>query len=75
MKPGDIITGDNGRTFKVGGLVAVQGVEDCTSPMCRRVGADYTKTPPDIGRCAGYHCPTCGEPCSMMGHKCPELAA
>lgn len=74
MKPGDVIEGDDGKRWQIGGLIAVQGVDECTSPMCRRVGADYTKTPPDIGRCAGYHCPKCGQPCSMMGHACEAAA-
>lgn len=74
MKPGDEITSDGGHTFRIGELIAVQGVEGCTSMRCRRMGGDYTKTPPDIGICVGYHCPRCGEPCSMTGHGCGEAA-
>jgi hypothetical protein len=74
MKPGDRITDDNGKTWEIGALVAAQGLEGCTDPRCRRVGSDYTADPPKLGVCVGYHCPTCGEPCSMMGHKCKAAA-
>lgn len=75
MKPGDTLTGESGKRWKLGELVAIQGDAECTSRMCRRMGSDYTKNPPDIGRCVGYHCPKCGEPCSMMGHGCQDTAA
>lgn len=52
-------------------LLAVEGREGCTDPRCRRMFY------PDgsIGPCMGYHCPRCGEPCSMMGHqKCRSVS-
>lgn len=48
-------------------LTLAGGVEGCTSPKCRRSGPD--------GVCMGYHCPKCGEPCSMMGHGNCEVSA
>ncbi len=46
--------------WKIGETVSVQGAEGCQDPRCSRIG----------GQCVGYHCPYCGEPCSMMGHQC-----
>ena len=52
--------------FEIGALLAYQGKEGCTDSRCTRMD----------GRCHGYHCPVCHEPCSMMGHKkCQEEAA
>lgn len=63
--PGDIIECENGRKFTLGPLVAYQGKDDCMDVRCRRRSL---KEP----GCMDYHCPTCDEPCSMMGHKCPQ---
>ena len=52
--------------WKLGEHIATQGKEGCRDPRCRRNGA--------TGECMGWHCPKCGEPCSMMGHKCEEQA-
>lgn len=50
------------------GPIAIQGQEGCKDPRC-------TRTYPE-GKCIGYHCPTCGKPCSMMGHAaCQEDAS
>lgn len=50
--------------YEVGELIAVQGKEGCQDPRCSRDSFD---------RCRGYHCPECGKPCSMMGHRvCPD---
>ncbi len=62
MKPGDILTGDNGMRFVVGDLIAIQGREGCTDARCTRRN----------GQCIGYHCPTCGKSCGSQGHDCPE---
>lgn len=36
---------------------------DCDDPRCTRLG----------GRCVGFHCAHCGEPCSSQGHhRCPQ---
>lgn len=45
--------------------------EECTNPRCTRMGGDWTKG--DFGRCIGYHCPRCGEPCSFMGHSACDI--
>jgi hypothetical protein len=39
---------------------------------CTRIGGSYDPKlgVTDPGRCAGYHCPRCHEPVSMMGHEC-----
>lgn len=58
MKPGDRITTESGRTFVIGELLATSGPEDCQDARCSRLD----------GRCVGYHCPRCGEPCSSQGH-------
>lgn len=56
--PGDLVGG-----FKLGRLVAVQGLEGCTSPECSRVG----------DRCVGWHCPLCDAPTNSYGHHdCPR---
>lgn len=62
VKPGDIVTADSGARFVIHEPIAYQGDDDCTNMTCSRRD----------GKCVGYHCPTCGAPCSMMGHKCPE---
>jgi hypothetical protein len=69
MKPGDEIVGDDGGRFILGDLVATQGKADCTNPGCRR---RFAPGDPPEGICAGYHCPKCGEPTGMMGHRCPR---
>lgn len=57
---------DNLEDYELGALVAIQGKKGCTDSRCSRLN----------GRCHGYHCPKCGEPCSMMGHSaCPDKEA
>ena len=52
--------------YELGPCVAVQGKEGCEHPQCTRMRG--------ASSCMGYHCPHCGEPCSMMGHRdCPAL--
>jgi hypothetical protein len=68
MKPGDVVKSDDGRRWKIGPLMAVQGWPGCKSWRCTRIGS----TPTDPGECVGYHCPDCGEPTNSFGHKCPE---
>lgn len=63
MRQGDVLTGENGRRWKLGERIAVQGVEGCTSPMCTRVRLED-----GTNRCVGYHCGACGESSSMYGH-------
>lgn len=68
MKPGDIIEGREGGRFEIvgDGPVAIMGQDGCTDVRCTRLN----------GKCVGYHCPKCGQPCSMMGHRaCQEPAA
>lgn len=69
MKSGDEIVGDDGQHFVLGPLVAVQGQVDCTNLECRR---RFAPGDPPGGVCVGYHCPKCGAPTSMMGHRCPR---
>lgn len=60
--PGDVVGG-----FELQRLVAVQGKEGCTNPMCRRVEGE--------SHCRGYHCPLCDAPTNMYGHHdCPRAA-
>lgn len=61
MNPGDRVVGEDGQEFVLGALIAYQGKEDCHDPRC-------AQRHPYPGHCGGYHCPTCHEPCSMMGH-------
>lgn len=49
------------------GPVAIQGMEGCQDPRCRRA--------PGASGCMGYHCPYCGAACSMMGHRCDAANA
>lgn len=57
--------------YELGPMVAVQGKEGCTDPRCTRMRDRETG---EWGVCIGWHCPRCGEPCSMMGHRnCPKL--
>lgn len=52
--------------YELGEVVAIQGKADCTDVRCSRYN----------GKCVGYHCPKCGESCSMIGHRvCPEKEA
>jgi hypothetical protein len=37
-----------------------QRVEECDSITCTRLN----------GKCIGWHCPYCTEPCSSQGHDC-----
>lgn len=70
LRPGDRV----GR-FTVDRPVAYQGREGCTSSQCTRLGFRYDperREVTDWGDCAGWHCAVCHEPCSMMGHDCPE---
>lgn len=71
MKPGDILEGDNGMRFVIAeGPVAVQGVQGCTSWECTRRGSYQREDGTwDPGECMGYHCATCGQPSSMVGHR------
>lgn len=67
---GRVITGEDGRSFELGPMVAYQGKEDCRNPTCFR--GWYGDTMADEG-CAGYHCAVCHKPSSMYGHKaCQE---
>lgn len=47
-------------------------VASCESWACTRMGSTQRRADGswDKGRCVGYHCPYCGESCSMMGHDC-----
>lgn len=60
--------------FKLGEQLAYQGREGCTDVGCTRIGGSYDPETGaiDPGRCIGWHCPTCHEPVSSMGHECPE---
>lgn len=53
-----IFKGESGGEFEVRELVAVMGREGCEDVTCTRIN----------GKCAGYHCPHCHKPCSMLGH-------
>lgn len=67
MKPGDIVTSDNGMKFQIGEMLSYQGKADCDYAGCTRI--------PGEPGCIGYHCPRCHAPCSSMGHNCPESDA
>lgn len=41
----------------------IDPTDECQNVLCSRIN----------GKCVGYHCARCGEPCSMLGHeKCRE---
>ncbi len=54
------------KEWEIGELLAVEGKDGCQDPRCRRVMGEPG--------CRGWHCPTCGEPCSSQGHRCQESA-
>ncbi len=62
-REGDIIDGK----WKLGPMLAYEGKAGCVNHRCRRVMGEPG--------CRGYHCPTCDEPVSMMGHDCPKAPA
>lgn len=55
--------------YELGPLLAVEGKEGCTSSRCRRMVEHHDDGTYTLGPCMGWHCPVCGEPCSMMGHS------
>lgn len=55
--------------YELGPLLAIQGKDGCDSPFCTRMVRQIAEGEWELGPCMGYHCPYCGEPCSMMGHK------
>lgn len=73
MKENDTFTSDGGKKYVVGEQLSYKGQEDCQDPRCTRMGGTGLKLEDgsfDMGVCIGWHCPRCGEPCSMMGHNC-----
>lgn len=40
-------------------VAEIPGDDNCRNIMCTRIG----------GRCVGWHCSVCGEPCSSQGHS------
>lgn len=52
------------RTWVEGDVLATQGKIDCRDVRCTRRD----------GKCVGWHCPHCGQPCSSQGHDCPKSA-
>ncbi len=57
------------------GPVAYQGKEGCEWPTCTRYGGGMVDGKYVPGRCIGYHCSCCDEPCSSQGHRCPAAVA
>jgi|GEM_PF-6204377 len=63
--PDEVVDG----RWKLGYHIAMQGLDGCTNQRCTRLIDRETRE--DVG-CAGYHCPVCLAPTSMMGHRCPD---
>jgi hypothetical protein len=41
---------------------------DCQNPHCTRMG--WNGNTDRLPQCVGYHCSSCGLPCSSHGHRC-----
>lgn len=48
-----------------------QGKEGCESVTCTHTGVRQREDGTwDLGRCIGYHCSYCDQPCGSQGHNC-----
>jgi hypothetical protein len=60
-----IFIGQHGE-YQLIGPVAYMGKEGCRSVVCTTTGD---------GRCRGWHCCYCDQPCSSQGHRCDVAVA
>ena len=54
-------------SYRTVGPLAYEGKPGCDDARCRRL---FDPGDGPLGRCIGWHCSYCDEPCGPQGHNC-----